>query len=167
MSGLFDLSGKVALVTGARRGIGQAIAVALAESGADIVGLGPNPMAETAASVGATGRGFVEIEADLSIEPDLAALAAEAGRRVRSRRHPGQQRGIIRRADLLDFSESDWDAVMTVDLKSLFYPLAGESRATWSNAASPAASSMSRRSWPSRAAFGCPPMPRPSMASSD
>jgi 2-deoxy-D-gluconate 3-dehydrogenase len=117
---LFDLSGKAALVTGARRGIGQAIAVAFAEAGADIVGLGPNPMAETAKLVAATGRGFAEIRADLGEANDYAAIATEAAAKFGRLDILVNNSGIIRRADVTEHSEADWDAVMAIDLKSVF-----------------------------------------------
>lgn len=117
----FGLTGKVALVTGARRGLGRAMAVALAEAGADIVGLGPNPMLETAEAVEVTGRRFAEVMVDLGDEPDIDAAAAEAFDRFGRIDILVNNAGIIRRADLLDYSEADWDAVIDVNLKSLFF----------------------------------------------
>jgi 2-deoxy-D-gluconate 3-dehydrogenase len=117
---LFDLGGKVALVTGARRGLGRAIAVALAGAGADIVGLGPNEMAETSGMVRAMGRRFAYVRADLSTQNDFVSLAAEA------KAHFGRldilvnNSGIIRRHDFLDHPETDWDELMAVDVKSVF-----------------------------------------------
>jgi 2-deoxy-D-gluconate 3-dehydrogenase len=117
----FGLLGKVALVTGARRGLGRAIAVALADAGADIVGLGPNPMPETAEAVEATGRRFAEVMVDLGDDPDIDAAVAEASDRFGRIDVLVNNAGIIRRADLLDYSEADWDAVMEVNLKSQFF----------------------------------------------
>jgi 2-deoxy-D-gluconate 3-dehydrogenase len=117
---LFDLSGKVALVTGARRGIGRAIAVAFAEAGADIVGLGPNPMPDTARDVADAGRRFAAISADLGEANDYAALAAEASAKFGRLDILVNNSGIIRRADVTEHSEADWDAVMAIDLKSIF-----------------------------------------------
>ncbi len=117
----FALTGKVALVTGARRGLGRAMAVALADAGADIVGLGPNPMPETAEAVAATGRRFAEVALDLGSDPDVDAAVAEASDRFGRIDILVNNSGIIRRADLLDYSEADWDAVMDVNLRSLFF----------------------------------------------
>lgn len=117
----FDLTGKVALVTGARRGLGQAIAVALASAGADIVALGPREMPETAAAVTATGRRFETILADLGDANDYAALATAAADCFGRIDILVNNSGIIRRHDFLDYPEADWDAVMAVDLKSLFF----------------------------------------------
>ena len=119
-SDLFDLAGKVALVTGARRGIGRAIAVAFAEAGADIVGLGPNAMPETAKEVAEAGRRFATIRADLAEANDYAAIAKEAAAKFGRLDILVNNSGIIRRADLTEHSEADWDAVMTIDLKSIF-----------------------------------------------
>jgi len=117
----FDLSGKTAIVTGANTGLGQGIAVALAEAGARVVGVGRSPMDETAKKVAAIGGTFHAIKADLSstaplqgIVDETVALAGQADILVNNA-------GIIRRADPLDFTEQDWDDVMNVNLKSLFF----------------------------------------------
>ena len=118
---MFDLSGRWAIVTGANTGIGRAIAVGLARAGADIVGVGRSAMTETAAEVAGCGRTFVSIAADLS-ESGIAdrvlseALAAGATPDILV-----NNAGIIRRADALDFSEEDWDAVIDTNLKSVFF----------------------------------------------
>jgi 2-deoxy-D-gluconate 3-dehydrogenase len=117
----FGLTGRVALVTGARRGLGRAIAVALAEAGADVVGIGPNPMPETAEAVAATGRQFAEVRLDLGDGAEIEAAVAEASDRFGRLDILVNNAGIIRRADLLDWSEADWDAVMDVNVRSLFF----------------------------------------------
>ena len=117
MSGLFDLSGKRALVTGANTGLGQAIAVGLAGAGADIVAVGRSAPDETAALVAAAGRTLTPIAADLSTTEPIARVMAEAG--------PVDilvnNAGVIRRADSTEFSEADWDAVMDTNLKVAFF----------------------------------------------
>jgi 2-deoxy-D-gluconate 3-dehydrogenase len=118
---LFDLSGKGALVTGARTGLGQAIALALAEAGADIIGLGSSPMPDTKAKVEALGRRFVEVRQDLTESVDFAALVERLEREAFPIDILVNNAGIIRRADVLEFSEEDWDAVTQVNEKNLFF----------------------------------------------
>ncbi|MDB5433204.1 MAG: 2-deoxy-D-gluconate 3-dehydrogenase [Caulobacter sp.] len=121
MSNLFDLTGKVALVTGANTGLGQAIAEALAAAGCNIAAAGRSPPNDTEAAVRALGRRFLTIEADLS-DPGLAPSVVQAC--VDGLGAPDilvNNAGIIRRNDALEFTEDDWDAVMNVNLKSAFF----------------------------------------------
>ena len=121
MSNPFSLEGKVALVTGANTGLGQGIAVALAEAGADIAAAGISPPTETEAKVKALGRKFVSIEANLtSIEP-VARLLKETLDGLGGLDILVNNAGLIRRADAVDFSEQDWDDVMNVNIKSAFF----------------------------------------------
>jgi 2-deoxy-D-gluconate 3-dehydrogenase len=118
----FSLDGKTALVTGANTGLGQAIAVGLAGAGADIVAVGRTDPAETASAVQATGRRCHWIAADLGAKPDHAAIVAETGRAFGGRCDIlVNNAGMIRRADALEFSEADWDAVMDVNIKAAFF----------------------------------------------
>lgn len=117
----FDLAGKGALVTGANTGIGQAIAVALAEAGADVAVAGRSEPTETLAAIEATGRKAINIKADLgSIEP-VQRVIDEALAGLGSLDILVNNAGVIRRDDLLDFSEADWDAVIDTNLKTLFF----------------------------------------------
>ncbi|NLH83345.1 MAG: 2-dehydro-3-deoxy-D-gluconate 5-dehydrogenase KduD, partial [Phyllobacteriaceae bacterium] len=113
--------GRVALVTGARTGLGLGVARALAAAGADVVGLGSRPMPETRAAIEALGRRFHEVVADLAAPPDFAALVGEVEASFGAIDILVNNAGIIRRADVLDYTEADWDAVTNVDLKSLFF----------------------------------------------
>ncbi|TNJ33323.1 2-dehydro-3-deoxy-D-gluconate 5-dehydrogenase KduD [Arenimonas terrae] len=118
---LFNLKGKVALVTGANTGLGQGIALALAEAGADIAAAGIVAATETEAKVKALGRRFVNIEANLiSIEP-VARIVAETLAGLGGLDILVNNAGLIRRADAVDFSEKDWDDVMNVNIKSAFF----------------------------------------------
>jgi 2-dehydro-3-deoxy-D-gluconate 5-dehydrogenase len=121
MSVSFDLTGKVALVTGANTGIGQAIAIALAEAGADVAIAGRSEPVETLAAIRSAGRKAASIRADLSsIEPVsdvVGQMLAEFGRLDILVNNAG----IIRRNDLLDFTEEEWDSVIDTNLKSLFF----------------------------------------------
>jgi 2-deoxy-D-gluconate 3-dehydrogenase len=117
---LFDLSGKRALVTGARTGLGQALALALASAGADIIGLGSREMAETRSIVEALGRRFEEVVYDLRDPSGISEMFAglvEGGASVDILINNA---GQIRRADFTDFSEEDWDDVLNINLKSGF-----------------------------------------------
>ncbi len=119
----FKLDGKVALVTGVGRGIGQAAALGLAEAGADIAGLYQTRYEETQAQVEALGRRFLPIECDL-LEATVDQLNGVVDRVVAEL---GQlnilvnNAGIIRRTPALQFGEQDWDDVLQVNLKSLFF----------------------------------------------
>ena len=117
----FSLEGKAALVTGANTGIGQAIAVALAEAGADVALAGRSEPAETLALIAATGRKAVNIKADLSSIEPVARVIAEAEAGLGKVDILVNNAGIIRRDDLLQFSEEDWDAVIDTNLKTLFF----------------------------------------------
>jgi len=117
----FSLAGRTALVTGSATGLGRAIAAGLAEAGADVVGVyHRSPPDATRAAVEAAGRRFVARVGDLSHPQTMAALVAAALDQVPRLDILVNNAGIIRRADLLDFTVADWDAVMNVNLKSLF-----------------------------------------------
>ena len=92
MANPFSLEGKVALVTGANTGLGQGIAIALAEAGADIAAVGIAPPTETEAKVRALGRRFVAIEANLSSVEPIDRIVRETIDGLGGLRHPGQQR---------------------------------------------------------------------------
>lgn len=125
MASPFDLNGRTAIVTGANTGLGQAIAVAMAQAGAGIVAVGRSSMAQTKALVAETGRPFHEIAADLATLEPIAGIVEQADAAAKA---DGSRldilvnnAGIIRRADALDFSESDWDEVMNLNLKANFF----------------------------------------------
>jgi 2-deoxy-D-gluconate 3-dehydrogenase len=117
----FRLSGKVAMVTGCRTGLGQGMAYGLAEAGADIAGVDHADSAETLSYVESLGRRFLDIRADLS---SLAPIESIIGRTVDTFGKLDilvNNAGIIRRADAIDFTEKDWDEVMNVNIKTLFF----------------------------------------------
>ncbi|WP_051085633.1 2-dehydro-3-deoxy-D-gluconate 5-dehydrogenase KduD [Rhizobium sp. 42MFCr.1] len=109
------------MVTGANTGIGQAIAIGLAEAGADIVGAGRSAMDDTAHVVTSTGRRFVSLKADLSDTKEAGAVVERAFAAGASPDILVNNAGIIRRADALEFTEEDWDAVLDTNLKSVFF----------------------------------------------
>jgi 2-deoxy-D-gluconate 3-dehydrogenase len=121
MSGAFDLAGRVAAVTGANTGLGRAIAEALAAAGADVALIGRSDPAETLAAIEAMGRRAVWINADLGGKPDFGGIVARVVEDLGGLHVLVNNAGIIRRADAIDFTEADWDAVLDVNLKSVFF----------------------------------------------
>ena len=121
MTNPFDLSGKVALVTGANTGIGQGIAAALAAAGADVALAGRTPAEETADRIEALGRKAALIAADLSTIAPLQGVVDETLAALGGLDILVNNAGIIRRADAVDFTEADWDAVIDTNLKSVFF----------------------------------------------
>ncbi len=117
----FDLTGLGALVTGANTGIGQAIALALAEAGADVAVAGRSEPIETLRLIEEVGRKAVNIAADLSSTEPVQRILDEALAGLGRIDILVNNAGIIRRNDLLDFNEDDWDAVMDTNLKTLFF----------------------------------------------
>ncbi len=121
MQSLFDLSGKVAIVTGASTGLGQAIGVALAGAGGTIVGVSRSSMDETEDLIKSAGGVFHAIHADLASLTPLPGIVEETVDLFGRIDILVNNAGVIRRADALDFSEEDWDLVMDTNLKSLFF----------------------------------------------
>jgi 2-dehydro-3-deoxy-D-gluconate 5-dehydrogenase len=117
----FSLAQKVALVTGANTGLGQGIAVALAQAGADIVVVGRSSAAETERAVRATGRSFHSITCDLEKSSEASRVVADAVKAAGRVDILVNNAGIIRRADAIDFTEDDWDAALNVNLKTPFF----------------------------------------------
>ncbi|NJM81382.1 MAG: 2-dehydro-3-deoxy-D-gluconate 5-dehydrogenase KduD [Tabrizicola sp.] len=116
----FSLTGQTALVTGANTGIGQAIAVALGRAGAQVICAGRSSLAKTVAMI----PGAEALTLDFA-DP-LAARDVFAQRQVDILVNNA---GIIRRADSVDFTEADWDAVMDVNLKAVFFTCQAFARA--------------------------------------
>ena len=118
----FRLDDKVALVTGAGRGLGQAMAVALAEAGADIAGLGSGSLENTAARVRALGRRFLSLKVNLleAQAKDLNEVVTRVVAELGGLDILVNNAGIIRRTPVLEFSERDWDDVIQVNLKAVF-----------------------------------------------
>jgi 2-deoxy-D-gluconate 3-dehydrogenase len=121
MTGLFDLSGQAAIVTGANTGIGQGIALALAEAGADLALVGRTAAEETAEKARSLGRKAVIVEADLSTIEPVGRVIEETLAAFGRLDILINNAGTIRRADAVDFSEADWDAVIDTNLKSVFF----------------------------------------------
>ncbi|MES2044502.1 MAG: 2-dehydro-3-deoxy-D-gluconate 5-dehydrogenase KduD [Pseudomonadota bacterium] len=117
----FDLTGKVAIVTGANTGIGQAIALSLAAAGADIAAVGRTPAEETVAKVRSMGRKAEIVAADLSTIEPVQRVVDETLAKLGGLDILVNNAGIIRRTDAVDFTEEDWDAVVDTNLKSVFF----------------------------------------------
>lgn len=119
----FSLKGKVAIVTGSSTGLGQGVALGLAEAGADIAGVDYVDQPETKEKVEALGRKYFSIKADLikanpvSLQELVASVVKQYGRVDILVNNAG----IIRREDAVDFSEKDWDDVMNINIKTVFF----------------------------------------------
>lgn len=117
----FSLKGKIAIVTGGNKGLGQAYAVALAKAGADIFVIARSAdWGETERLINETGQKATFYQADLSdrtvIKPAVEACLREYG----TVDILVNNAGTIRRSPLLDYEEKDWDAVMEINLNSLY-----------------------------------------------
>lgn len=117
---LFSLQGQVAMVTGCNKGLGQGIALALAEAGADIVGVSRRPADDTRQRVDALGRRFYAVEAELG-HHSPADIVDQAIAQAGKLDILVNNAGTIRRAPAIEFSEEDWDAVVDVNLKAAFF----------------------------------------------
>ena len=117
----FSLQGKVALVTGCDTGLGQGMAVGLAQAGCDIIGINIVEPTETIAQVTALGRRFLSLTADLRDTSVISDLVARAASEFGHIEILVNNAGIIRRQDALEFSEKDWDDVMNLNIKTVFF----------------------------------------------
>lgn len=117
----FNLEGKVAIVTGASTGLGQGMALALAEAGANVVGVDYVEMPETKEKIEALGKEFLEVVANLlTIEP-VNNIVKKTVERFGKVDILVNNAGIIRREDAINFSEKDWDDVMNINIKAVFF----------------------------------------------
>ncbi|MEQ4691258.1 2-dehydro-3-deoxy-D-gluconate 5-dehydrogenase KduD [Providencia manganoxydans] len=119
--GLFSLTGKTAIVTGCNTGLGQAIALGLAKAGCNILGVNRSLPVETQQQVEAVGRKFVNVEADLTKTECIPHIIERAVSEFKHIDILVNNAGIIRREDAINFTEEDWDDVMNVNLKSVFF----------------------------------------------
>ena len=117
------LTGKVALVTGASRGIGRATALALARAGADVaVNFRTHEAAarEVCSQIEDGGRRAIAVKADVSIASEVAALVESVGRQLGDIALLVNNAGIIRPQPLAEITEQDWDEIIAINLKSMF-----------------------------------------------
>ncbi|MGE4299326.1 MAG: 2-dehydro-3-deoxy-D-gluconate 5-dehydrogenase KduD [Desulfovibrionaceae bacterium] len=119
----FDLTGKAAIVTGSGTGLGQAMALGLAEAGADVAGVYNSTPPSVGKAITGLGRRFAAIQADLGHDATATArrIVDETVAALGAVDILVNNAGIIRRADALEFTEKDWDDVLDVNLKSLFF----------------------------------------------
>jgi 2-deoxy-D-gluconate 3-dehydrogenase len=117
----FSLEGKTVMVTGANTGIGQGIALSIGRAGGRVIGVGRSSMAQTAGLLAEIGAPFIEAQADLG----SATVAQEMFDAAWAEHGPidglVNNAGIIRRADAIDLTEADWDQVMDINLKTMFF----------------------------------------------
>jgi 2-dehydro-3-deoxy-D-gluconate 5-dehydrogenase len=119
---MFSLEGKIAIVTGATTGLGQAMAIALAEAGADIAGVASSAQfAQTKAAVEKAGRRFVSITADLSKMSSIPTVVETTRREFGRIDILVNNAGICRRTSCIEFTEKDWDDVMNLNIKVAFF----------------------------------------------
>lgn len=114
----FSLKGKVAVVTGSNTGLGQGICKAYAEAGAKVVGVSRRPSDETAQMI---GGGFYNVLADLSSAEVVNEVVDKAVAKFGRIDILVNNAGIIKREDAIDFSEENWDSVINVNLKTVFF----------------------------------------------
>lgn len=117
----FNLEGKVALVTGCNTGLGQGMALGLAQAGCDIVGVNRDGPDDTQNKVEALGRRFWPVQADLMQTRVVASVVEQAVAAAGKIDILVNNAGIIRREDALNFSEQDWDDVMNINSKTVFF----------------------------------------------
>jgi len=120
---MFDLTGKLALVTGAKRGIGLAMATALAQAGADIIGVSatmPPSHSDVESVVMSLGRTFEGYAVDFADAEAVRAFAAHIAGQPRPVDILVNNAGTIRRAPAIDHSDDDFDHVIAVNLRSQF-----------------------------------------------
>lgn len=120
ISSPFDLSGQVAVVTGARRGIGRGLATALAQAGADVVAVSREPATELAADVERAGRRCVLLTADLGDPAQVERVILEAVRATRRVDILVNNAGIGVRKPALEMTAEDWHRVLQVNLHAVF-----------------------------------------------
>ena len=118
---MFDLSGKTALVTGANTGLGQGMAIALAQAGADIALIGRSAPTQTLEQIAETGARAHSISADLADADAVADIVAEAVSQLGRADILINNAGIIKRNEAIDFTPEEWDSVMNVNLRTLFF----------------------------------------------
>jgi 2-deoxy-D-gluconate 3-dehydrogenase len=120
-SNLFSLDGKTAIVTGGSTGLGQGMALGLAGAGADIVLVDYVESGETAEMIKASGRKVSVIVANLMEMSSITTVVDKTVKEFGKVDILINNAGIIRRADAIEFTEKDWDDVMLLNSKTIFF----------------------------------------------
>ena len=118
---LFNLDERVAIVTGASRGLGQAMAIALAEAGANVVGVGQSSMSLTEKEIRKVGKEFLEIKADLTFTEKVNEIVERTIQKFGRVDILVNNAGTIRRQDAIDYTQKDWDDILNLNLKTVFF----------------------------------------------
>lgn len=121
MNALFDLTGKTAVVTGASTGLGMGMTLGLASAGADILLVDHVECEEVACKVRDLGRRAASLTVDLMKMDSIRTVAEKALAEFGKIDILVNNAGIIRRAPALEFSEKDWDEVMQLNSKAVFF----------------------------------------------
>jgi len=121
MCKLFDLTGKIAIVTGASTGLGQGMSIGLAEAGANLVLVDYVEMSETENIISSLGRDYISLKLDLMNKESIDIIVNETKKKFGTIDILVNNAGIIRRAPAIEFSEKDWDDVMYLNSKVVFF----------------------------------------------
>ncbi|MEZ9070624.1 2-dehydro-3-deoxy-D-gluconate 5-dehydrogenase KduD [Vibrio splendidus] len=117
----FSLEGKVAIVTGCNTGLGQGIAMGLAEAGCKVVGVNRSEPEETVEIMSAAGHAFLDVRADLLKQECIPGIIERTLAEFGQVDILVNNAGIIRREDAIEFSEQNWDDVMNINTKTVFF----------------------------------------------
>ncbi|AVF02383.1 MAG: 2-dehydro-3-deoxy-D-gluconate 5-dehydrogenase KduD [Devosia indica] len=117
----FSLAGKTIMVTGANTGIGQGIALSIGRAGGRVIGVGRSTMDETTELMTSIGAELVAVQADLGSTTDAQAMFEAVWDRHGPIDGLVNNAGIIKRVDAVDLTEEDWDSVMDINLKTMFF----------------------------------------------
>ncbi|MEZ9654064.1 2-dehydro-3-deoxy-D-gluconate 5-dehydrogenase KduD [Vibrio splendidus] len=117
----FSLEGKVAIVTGCNTGLGQGIAMGLAEAGCKVVGVNRSEPEDTVEIMSAAGHAFLDVRADLLKQECIPGIIERTLAEFGQIDILVNNAGIIRREDAIEFSEQNWDDVMNVNTKTVFF----------------------------------------------
>ena len=118
---MFSLEGKNAIITGSSRGLGQEMCIALAEAGANIVGVSSSTSKETKEKVEKIGKKFIEIQADLRKTDRIDEIIDTTKKGLGNIDILINNAGMIRRQDAIEYSEENWDETINLNLRTLFF----------------------------------------------